>query len=60
MAEQYGAGADPAVVIEDMLDLTHWLTRVKVVPEVAQVVSGSGECRVVVMSNAAGFLSASA
>ena len=39
MAEQYGAGADPAVVIEDMLDLTHWLTRVKVAPEVAR---GSG------------------
>ena len=36
MADQYGAGADPAVVIEDMLDLTHWLTRVKVVPEVAE------------------------
>ncbi len=36
MAEQYGSGADPAVVIEDMLDLTHWLTRVKVVPEVAE------------------------
>ena len=36
MAEQYGAGAEPAVVIEDMLDLIHWLTRVKVVPEVAQ------------------------
>ena len=39
MAEHYEAGADPAVVIEDMLDLTHWLTRVKVVPEVAR---GSG------------------
>ena len=36
MAEQYGAGADPAAVIEDMLDLTHWLTRIKVVPEVAR------------------------
>jgi DNA polymerase-3 subunit gamma/tau len=36
MAEQYEAGADPAAVIEDMLDLTHWLTRVKVVPAVAE------------------------
>jgi DNA polymerase-3 subunit gamma/tau len=36
MAEQYEAGADPAAVIEDMLDVTHWLTRVKVVPAVAE------------------------
>ncbi len=35
MADQYAAGADPAVVIEDMLELTHWLTRIKVVPGAA-------------------------
>ena len=29
---QYAAGADPAVVLEDMLDLTHWLTRIKIIP----------------------------
>lgn len=28
---QYRVGADPAVVLQDLLDLTHWLTRVKVV-----------------------------
>jgi DNA polymerase-3 subunit gamma/tau len=31
----YAAGADPSVVIQDLLDLTHWLTRVKLVPTVA-------------------------
>ncbi|WP_341913381.1 DNA polymerase III subunit gamma/tau [Ferrovibrio terrae] len=28
---QYRVGADPAVVLQDLLELTHWLTRVKVV-----------------------------
>ena len=31
LAAQYNLGADPAVVIQDLLELTHWLTRVKVV-----------------------------
>jgi DNA polymerase-3 subunit gamma/tau len=35
MAAQYTSGADPAVVLTDMLELTHWLTRIKVVPESA-------------------------
>jgi DNA polymerase-3 subunit gamma/tau len=35
LGEQYAAGADPAVVLQDMLELCHWLTRVKVVPETA-------------------------
>ena len=35
MAEQYHAGADPAVMLTDMLELTHWLTRLKVVADVA-------------------------
>jgi DNA polymerase-3 subunit gamma/tau len=29
----YAAGADPAVIIEDLLDLTHWLVRCKVAPD---------------------------
>ena len=33
MAEQYHSGADPAVMLTDMLELTHWLTRLKVVAE---------------------------
>ena len=35
LAAQYEAGADPTQVLEDMLDLVHWLTRVKVVPQAA-------------------------
>ncbi|MBT4934298.1 MAG: DNA polymerase III subunit gamma/tau [Rhodospirillaceae bacterium] len=31
----YVEGADPASVIEDLLDITHWLTRIKIVPSVA-------------------------
>jgi DNA polymerase-3 subunit gamma/tau len=33
MAEQYALGADPAVVLQDMLELTHWLTRLKLSPD---------------------------
>ena len=35
LGELYRSGADPAVVIEDLLTLTHWLTRVKLAPEAA-------------------------
>ncbi len=28
----YQAGADPIVVLQDLLELTHWLTRIKVAP----------------------------
>jgi DNA polymerase-3 subunit gamma/tau len=31
----YKAGADPIMVLQDLLDLTHYLTKVKVSPEVA-------------------------
>ncbi len=33
LRNQYHHGADPAVIIQDMLELTHWLTRLKVVPD---------------------------
>ena len=32
-SDLYAAGADPAVVLEDLLELTHTLTRAKLVPE---------------------------
>ena len=32
---QYESGADPFELTEDLMDLTYWLTRVKVVPETA-------------------------
>ena len=34
-SDQYAAGADPAAILEDMLELVHWLTRVKIVPAIA-------------------------
>lgn len=36
LAEQYKSGADSLSVIQDMLDLTHWLTRVKITPKLAE------------------------
>jgi DNA polymerase-3 subunit gamma/tau len=36
MGEQYALGADPAVVLQDMLELTHWLTRLKITPDAAE------------------------
>jgi DNA polymerase-3 subunit gamma/tau len=35
LADQYDCGADPAQVLEDMLELVHWLTRIKVTPAAA-------------------------
>ena len=35
MTDQYAVGADPVVIIQDMLELTHWLTRLKLAPESA-------------------------
>ena len=31
----YREGADPQAVLEDLLEITHWLTRIKVVPDAA-------------------------
>ena len=33
LGEQYQQGADPSVILEDMLELTHWLTVYKVAPD---------------------------
>jgi DNA polymerase-3 subunit gamma/tau len=35
LGELYRSGADPALLLQDLLDLTHWLTRIKLVPETA-------------------------
>ncbi len=37
--QQYNAGADPVQVMEDLLDVTHWITRIKVSPDAAQDVT---------------------
>ncbi|MDA8232001.1 MAG: DNA polymerase III subunit gamma/tau [Magnetospirillum sp.] len=46
MGEQYALGADPAVVLQDMLELTHWLTRLKVTPDAADSATASETERV--------------
>jgi len=35
----YDGGADPIVVLQDLLDLSHWLTRLKIVPTAADDVT---------------------
>jgi DNA polymerase-3 subunit gamma/tau len=35
LAEAYRSGADPAIVVQDLLDVTHWVTRLKIVPDLA-------------------------
>ena len=39
LREQYDIGADPAVVLSDLAEFTHFITRVKIVPAVADDVS---------------------
>src|SRR5262245_22098011 len=39
LRDQYDCGADPAVVLADLAEFTHFVTRVKVVPSVADDVS---------------------
>ena len=39
LREQYDIGADPAVVLGDLAEFTHFVTRVKVIPAVADDVS---------------------
>ncbi len=35
-ADLYAAGADPALVLQDILELTHWITRVKLAPSATE------------------------
>lgn len=35
-AEQFRMGADPAIILADLIALTHWLTRLKYVPSAAK------------------------
>ncbi|MGD9881841.1 MAG: DNA polymerase III subunit gamma/tau [Reyranella sp.] len=41
LSEMHESGADPAVIIEDLLELTHWVTRLKVAPDAAASVADS-------------------
>ena len=40
LGEMHDSGADPVVILQDLLELTHWVTRLKVAPEAA---SGSAD-----------------
>ncbi len=46
MADQYAQGADPVVVLQDMLELTHWLTRLKLAADSAAGAAASETERV--------------
>jgi DNA polymerase-3 subunit gamma/tau len=39
LAELHDSGADPAVVLQDLLELTHWVTRLKLAPEAGAAVA---------------------
>jgi DNA polymerase-3 subunit gamma/tau len=36
LSELYDLGAEPEAVVQDLLEITHWLTRIKVAPEAVQ------------------------
>jgi DNA polymerase III subunit gamma/tau len=42
LRSQYDSGADPIIIIQDLLELTHWLTALKVTPEAANNVAMAG------------------
>jgi DNA polymerase-3 subunit gamma/tau len=35
LGEMYDSGGDPVVILQDLLELTHWVTRLKVAPDAA-------------------------
>jgi DNA polymerase-3 subunit gamma/tau len=36
LSDMYANGADPVVVVQDLLDVTYWITRIKIAPSVAE------------------------
>ena len=41
LGEMHDAGADPVVILQDLLALTHWVTRLKVAPDAAAAAADS-------------------
>ena len=41
LGEMHDAGADPVVILQDLLELTHWVTRMKITPEAGANVADS-------------------
>ncbi|MGB0499113.1 MAG: DNA polymerase III subunit gamma/tau [Rubricella sp.] len=36
LSEQYAGGADPAAILRDLAEITHWISMIKVTPEAAE------------------------
>ncbi len=45
LKDQYDSGADPVVVLQDLLELTHWLSRAKIIPSALDDVTVAEEER---------------
>ncbi len=41
LGEMHDSGADPVVILQDLLELTHWVTRLKVAPDAAAAAADS-------------------
>ncbi len=54
VSEMYRSGADPLVVVQDLMEVVHWLTRLRVTPDAAagQAISGAERDRAKAMADA--------
>ena len=50
LGEMHDSGADPVVVLQDLLELTHWVTRLKVAPEAAASTADSDRAQGLAMA----------
>ena len=41
LGEMHDSGADPVVILQDLMELTHWVTRLKVAPDAAAAAADS-------------------
>jgi DNA polymerase-3 subunit gamma/tau len=51
LGDMHDSGADPAVVLQDLLELTHWVTRLKVAPEAAAASADSERAQGLAMAS---------
>ncbi|WP_439612044.1 DNA polymerase III subunit gamma/tau [Reyranella sp.] len=51
LGEMHDSGADPVVVLQDLLELTHWVTRLKVAPEAAAATADSERAQGLAMAS---------
>ncbi len=50
LGEMHDSGADPVVVLQDLLELTHWVTRLKVAPDAAAASADSARAQGLAMA----------